>query len=37
MTDPDRFDSAGFADYLADAVWLLVLTVAGLAVAYYWV
>ena len=35
MSDPDKFDSAGFADYLRDASILLAVAIAGLFVLYW--
>jgi hypothetical protein len=32
MSDPDKFDSAGFADLLHDAVWTILLMLLGLAI-----
>ena len=34
MSDPDRFDSAGFVDYLVNAAIFLIFTIAGLSLVY---
>lgn len=35
MSDPDRFDSAGFVDYLVNAAVFLIFTIAGLSLVYF--